>query len=118
MTYDWVLNAVKERSRRLSGRVELLQFHWHDYGAKDYLEILRLLVKITEVHPELVSAIGLCNFDSEHVEEICTYLLSKDGKVGIVSNQVQVSHTQTLGNLQIDVWPVLIVRLAPAPAYD
>lgn len=30
VTTDYVLQAVKERSRRLGGRVELLQFHWHD----------------------------------------------------------------------------------------
>lgn len=27
---QYVLQAVQERSRRLGGRVELLQFHWHD----------------------------------------------------------------------------------------
>lgn len=30
VTADFVLEAVKERSRRLGGRVELLQFHWYD----------------------------------------------------------------------------------------
>lgn len=30
VTTEYVLGAVKERSRRLGGRVELLQFHWHD----------------------------------------------------------------------------------------
>lgn len=60
------------------------------YESKEYLEILRELVAVTHSHPELVSAIGLCNFDAKHTEEICEYLLSKDGKVGIVSNQVQV----------------------------
>lgn len=30
MTTEYVLQAVRERSRRLGGRVELLQFHWHD----------------------------------------------------------------------------------------
>lgn len=29
-TKKWVLAAVKERSRRLGGRVDLLQFHWYD----------------------------------------------------------------------------------------
>lgn len=49
------------------------------------------LVGITRSHPELVSAIGLCNFDSEHTREACEYLLRKMGSVGLVSNQVQVS---------------------------
>lgn len=30
VTDEWVLGAVRERCRRLGGRVELLQFHWHD----------------------------------------------------------------------------------------
>ncbi|KAH9841238.1 Aldo keto reductase [Teratosphaeria destructans] len=91
VTYEWVLEAVKERSRRLRGRVELLQFHWYDYTAKEYLDILVELVKITEQYPGLVSSIGLCNFDSKHTTEACEYLLAKTGKVGIVSNQVQFS---------------------------
>ncbi|GAW21159.1 hypothetical protein ANO14919_106760 [Xylariales sp. No.14919] len=91
VTDEWVLEAVKERCRRLGGRVELLQFHWYDYEAKEYLDILVKLVALTKTHPELVSVIGLCNFDSAHVEEACEYLLSKTGAVGIVSNQIQFS---------------------------
>lgn len=30
VTSEFVLQGVKERSRRLGGRVELLQFHWYD----------------------------------------------------------------------------------------
>ncbi|KAI0888443.1 aldo/keto reductase [Annulohypoxylon maeteangense] len=86
-----VLDAVRERCRRLRGRVELLQFHWQDYESKQYLDILVELIRITKSHPELVSTIGLCNFDSEHTEECCEYLLAKTGEVGIVSNQVQFS---------------------------
>jgi diketogulonate reductase-like aldo/keto reductase len=93
VTHDWVLAAVKERSRRLGGRVELLQFHWYDYQTKDYLDILVELVKISQQYPDLVSSIGLCNFDSEHTAEICEHLLAKTGSVGIVSNQVQVRRT-------------------------
>jgi diketogulonate reductase-like aldo/keto reductase len=63
------------------------------YEDKDYLEILAELVNITKTHPELVSAIGLCNFDSKHTDEVCEYLLAKQGAVGIVSNQVQVRLT-------------------------
>ncbi|KAI3401757.1 hypothetical protein diail_9421, partial [Diaporthe ilicicola] len=92
VTTSYVLQAVRERSRRLSGRVELLQFHWHDYSSKEYLDILVELVSITQSHPELVSAIGLCNFDAQHTEEACEYLLEKTGAVqGLVSNQVQFS---------------------------
>ncbi|THU97555.1 Aldo/keto reductase [Dendrothele bispora CBS 962.96] len=95
ITHEFVLAAVQERVRRLSGRVELLQFHWYDYTAKDYLRILAELVKITKSHPHLVLTIGLCNFDSEHTEEVCQYLLKETGEVGIVSNQVQYSLIDT-----------------------
>ncbi|KAI3322629.1 putative aryl-alcohol dehydrogenase [Xylariaceae sp. AK1471] len=91
VTNEWVLQAVEERCRRLGGRVELLQFHWYDYRAKEYLDILLELVSITRTHPELVGTIGLCNFDSIHVREACEYILSKTGTVGLVSNQIQFS---------------------------
>ncbi len=58
---------------------------------KDYLTILEYLLDITKSHPHLVTAIGLCNFDSDHTEEACIHLLQKRGEVGIVSNQIQVS---------------------------
>lgn len=61
------------------------------YSSKEYLDILVELVRITQTHPELVSAIGLCNFDAQHTEEACKYLIEKTGLVGLVSNQVQVS---------------------------
>lgn len=32
---QYVLQAVQERSRRLGGRVELLQFHWHDVSGDE-----------------------------------------------------------------------------------
>ncbi|KAI0475096.1 aldo/keto reductase [Xylariaceae sp. FL0804] len=91
VTDEWVLGAVKERCRRLGGRVELLQFHWYDYGSKEYLDILEKLVGITQSHPQLLGAVGLCNFDSDHTQEVCEFLLAKTGNVGIVSNQIQFS---------------------------
>ncbi|RFU80809.1 aldo keto reductase [Trichoderma arundinaceum] len=91
ITADFVLEQVKERSRRLGGRVELLQFHWYDFNDKNYLDILLHLVNIAKTHPQLVSAIGLCNFDAKHTDEACEFLKEKTGSVGIVSNQVQFS---------------------------
>lgn len=61
------------------------------YASKEYLDILVELVKATKTHPQLVSAIGLCNFDARHTEEACKYILEKTGEVGLVSNQVQAS---------------------------
>ncbi|PSR73350.1 NADP-dependent oxidoreductase domain-containing protein, partial [Coniella lustricola] len=90
VTTEFVLDGVKERARRLGGRVDLLQFHWYDYSAKEYLDILVELVRATKTHPHLVAAIGLCNFDAEHTEEACRYILDKTSEVGLVSNQVQV----------------------------
>ncbi|XDG06329.1 hypothetical protein ABKA04_005944 [Annulohypoxylon sp. FPYF3050] len=66
-----------------------------DYGSKQYLDILVELVRITKLHPDLVTTIGLCNFDSKHTEECCEYLIAKTGEVGIVSNQVQFSIIDT-----------------------
>ncbi|KID97143.1 aldo/keto reductase, partial [Metarhizium majus ARSEF 297] len=91
VTTEYVLAAVRERCRRLDGRVDLLQFHWYDYEAKEYLQILHELIGITKSHPEYLSAVGLCNFDAEHTDEICRYLMDKTGEVGIVSNQVQLT---------------------------
>ncbi|KAI1101260.1 aldo/keto reductase [Jackrogersella minutella] len=95
ITTSYVLKAVRERCRRLKGRVELLQFHWQDYESKEYLDILVELVRIAQLHPELVTTIGLCNFDSEHVEESCKHLIAKTGEVGLVSNQIQFSLVDT-----------------------
>lgn len=50
-----------------------------------------MLVKVSQTRPELVASIGLCNFDSKHVEIACEHLITKFGSVGtVVSNQVQV----------------------------
>lgn len=72
------------------------------YSAKEYLDILVELVRITQTHPQLVSAIGLCNFDAHHTEEACEYLLEKTGVVGLVSNQVQVCDYSCGGEIQAD----------------
>ncbi|KAH6603192.1 aldo keto reductase [Trichoderma cornu-damae] len=91
VTAEFVLEQVKERCRRLGGRVELLQLHWHDFADKTYLDILLPLINIAKSHPHLVSAIGLCNFDAKHTDEACEFLKKKTGSVGVVSNQVQFS---------------------------
>ncbi|KAI7412573.1 hypothetical protein KC336_g11662 [Hortaea werneckii] len=96
ITEDWALRAVHERSRRLGGRVELLQFHWYDYEDKDYLEILTMLVSIARRQPHLVSAVGLCNFDAAHTAEVCEYILEKTGSVGLVSNQFSLLDSRPL----------------------
>ncbi|KAF3062071.1 hypothetical protein GL218_03976 [Daldinia childiae] len=95
VTPEWVLAKVKERSRRLGGRVELLQLHWHDYSSKEYLDILVELVKLTKERPEILSAVGLCNFDSAHTEEACEYLLSKTGEFSLMDSRPLIELAST-----------------------
>ncbi|KAF8147887.1 NADP-dependent oxidoreductase domain-containing protein [Crassisporium funariophilum] len=81
-----VLAAVQERMERMrTSRVDLLQFHWQDYSDKGYLTALNHLCDLKE--EGIISAIGLCNFDTIRTDEICTQL----GPGAIVSNQVQFS---------------------------
>ncbi|KAK4688782.1 hypothetical protein P7C73_g1318, partial [Tremellales sp. Uapishka_1] len=91
ITEEMVLAAVLERTNRVAGQVHLLQFHWQDYNNKDYLIIIKMLVNLTHIRPDLVATIGLCNFDAKRTEEVCKYMLQETGEVGVVSNQVQFS---------------------------
>ncbi|KIJ96712.1 hypothetical protein K443DRAFT_682115 [Laccaria amethystina LaAM-08-1] len=85
-----VVAAVHERLERMrTKRVDLLQFHWQDYSDKGYLTALNHLCDLKE--EGLISAIGLCNFDTIRTDEICTVL----GQHAIVSNQVQFSIIDT-----------------------
>ncbi|KAJ2918781.1 hypothetical protein MD484_g1594, partial [Candolleomyces efflorescens] len=89
-TPEVVWAAVQERMTRMkTSRVDLLQFHWQDYSDKGYLTALNHLNNLRmEGH---LRAIGLCNFDTIHTDEICTQL----GPGVIVSNQVQFSVIDT-----------------------
>ncbi|KAH6894038.1 aldo/keto reductase [Coprinopsis sp. MPI-PUGE-AT-0042] len=89
-TRQVVWEAVQERMERMrSQRVDLLQFHWQDYKDKGYLDALCILNDFRrEGH---IRAIGLCNFDTIHTDEICTQL----GPGVVVSNQVQFSVIDT-----------------------
>jgi diketogulonate reductase-like aldo/keto reductase len=61
------------------------QFHWQDYSDHRYMTALQCLADLKD--EGYISAIGLCNFDAVHTDEICTRL----GPGVVVSNQVQVS---------------------------
>ncbi|KAK7024718.1 Aldo/keto reductase [Favolaschia claudopus] len=82
--------AVRERLVRMqTDRVDLLQFHWQDYADKGYITALE---RLNELRDEgLISAIGLCNFDTIRTDEICTQL----GPGVVVSNQIQFSLIDT-----------------------
>jgi len=90
-TPELVLDAARERCKRLGGKADLLQLHWQDQTNPDYLKVIQMLVDLTETHPELVTEVGLVNFDAAATETVCKYMLETTGKVGIVSNQVQFS---------------------------
>jgi len=82
--------AVAERMERMqTKRVDLLQFHWNDYSDKGYLTALQHLQDLQDEGQ--IAAVGLCNFDTIHTDEICTQL----GPNFIVSNQVQFSLVDT-----------------------
>jgi len=63
--------------------LDLLQFHWWDYGDQSYLDALRHLADLQ--HEGKIRHLALTNFDTERLG-----LIAQHG-VGIVSNQVQYS---------------------------
>ncbi|TQB74822.1 hypothetical protein MPDQ_004264 [Monascus purpureus] len=72
---------VTERCQRLqTDRIDLLQFHWQFYDDPQYIDATRFLQE-----DERVSKLGLCNFDTEHLQRIL------DSGVKVYSNQVQFS---------------------------
>ncbi|KAF4964599.1 hypothetical protein FSARC_7505 [Fusarium sarcochroum] len=79
VTREAVQANVGERCQRLQQDViDLLQFHWQFWDNEQYLTALRYLSE-----DQRVSKIGLCNFDTEHLEQVL------DGGVKIHTNQVQ-----------------------------
>ncbi|KAH7129014.1 NADP-dependent oxidoreductase domain-containing protein [Dactylonectria macrodidyma] len=76
-----VQDNVSERCNRLQQRkIDLLQFHWQFYDDKKYLDALRYLED-----DERVDMIGLCNFDTKHLEEVL------NSGITVHSNQIQFS---------------------------
>ncbi|KAF5678542.1 priB-like protein [Fusarium denticulatum] len=72
---------VSERCSRLQQKViDLLQFHWQLWDNPQYIEALQHLAE-----DERVARIGLCNFDTEHLERVV------ESGVKIHTNQVQFS---------------------------
>jgi aryl-alcohol dehydrogenase-like predicted oxidoreductase len=63
--------------------LDLLQFHWWDYGDNSYLEALKHLADLREAG--LIRHLALTNFDTEHLR-----IIAECG-IQIVSNQVQYS---------------------------
>jgi len=84
MTRAKVEAAIGVSLRRMDvAALDLLQFHWWDYGDRRYLDALRHLTDLRALGK--IRHLGLTNFDAEHLEEIV-----RSG-IPVVSNQVQYS---------------------------
>ncbi len=84
MTRRVVEDAVDVSLRRMdSPALDLLQFHWWDYGNEQYLAALEGLAQLQQAGK--LKHLALTNFDTAHLERIL------DHGVPIVSNQVQYS---------------------------
>lgn len=84
MTRPVVERAIdRSLSRMGTDRLDLLQFHWWDYGDTRYLEALRQLADVQR--DGKIRHLALTNFDTEHLAVIV------DHGISIVSNQVQYS---------------------------
>jgi aryl-alcohol dehydrogenase-like predicted oxidoreductase len=71
------------RSRMGVDRLDLVQFHWWDYGDASYLDALKHLADLREEGQ--IGHLGLTNFDTARLRIIA------DLGAGVVSNQVQYS---------------------------
>jgi aryl-alcohol dehydrogenase-like predicted oxidoreductase len=84
MTRPAVEQAVDRSRRRMATEtLDLLQFHWWDYGDPRYLDALRFLAELRD--DGRLRHLALTNFDTEHVE-----IIGREG-IRVVSNQVQYS---------------------------
>jgi aryl-alcohol dehydrogenase-like predicted oxidoreductase len=76
--------AIAVSRRRMDmPALDLLQFHWWDYGDRRYLDALAHLADLRSAGQ--IRHVGLTNFDTTHVREIV------QAGIPIVSNQVQFS---------------------------
>jgi aryl-alcohol dehydrogenase-like predicted oxidoreductase len=84
MTRRVVEDAVAVSRRRMRvDCLDLLQFHWWDYGDKRYLDALKHLADLRDARQ--IRYLALTNFDTERLAIIA------DNGIRIVSNQVQYS---------------------------
>jgi len=84
MTRQIVAENIQVSLRRMGVEtLDLLQFHWWDYGDANYLEALRYLAELRDEGK--IRHLALTNFDTEHLK-----LIVEHG-IRIVSNQVQYS---------------------------
>ncbi|UNI23809.1 hypothetical protein JDV02_009605 [Purpureocillium takamizusanense] len=78
---DAVHSNVTERCKRLQlDKLDLLQVHWQFYENPQYLDAIEYIME-----DDRVGAVGLCNFDTAHLETVLNRGLR------IYTNQVQFS---------------------------
>ncbi|KAG8741130.1 hypothetical protein FRC10_003274 [Ceratobasidium sp. 414] len=114
ITRQVVEDGVRERMERMrTEHVDLLQFHWQNYDDKAYLDALNYL---RELQAEgMITAIGLCNFDTIRTDEICASL----GPGAIVSNQVQVSRPPPAARrITHLIWQFSLIDTRPLDGMD
>lgn len=84
VTRRMVEESVAVSLRRMDVEtLDLLQFHWWDYGDPSYLDALTHLAQLQAEGK--IAHIGLTNFDTEHLKRIVNH------EIKVVSNQVQYS---------------------------
>ena len=76
-------NIDRSLSRLGAERLDLVQFHWWDFGVPGYVEVAHWLQELREEGK--IRHLGVTNFDRAHLQELVS------SGVEIVSNQVQYS---------------------------
>jgi aryl-alcohol dehydrogenase-like predicted oxidoreductase len=97
MTRRVVEDAVGVSLRRMAAdRLDLVQFHWWDYGDPRYLDALRHLADLRD--EGRIRHLALTNFDTERLG-----LITEHG-IRIVSNQVQYSLVDRRPDARMAAW--------------
>lgn len=76
-------NIDISRQRMGVESLDLIQFHWWEYGNPNYLDALKYMAELQAEGK--IKHLALTNFDTEHLKII------RDSGINIVSNQVQFS---------------------------
>ena len=97
MTREIVENNVGISLRRMDVEtLDLMQFHWWDYGNPAYLDALGQLAQLRD--EGRIRHLALTNFDTERLRTIA------DNGIAIVSNQVQYSLIDTRPERNMAPW--------------
>ena len=84
MTKSFVEQSIDRSRKRMNVEsIDLVQFHWWDYGNVSWLDALLFLSELRDAGK--VRNVGLTNFDTAHMQDMA------DAGIRIASNQVQYS---------------------------